>query len=342
MSAENSQPTPLEQVEVNQNQQRDLSEMSQLVHVGESGATAHRPDGKFVSNSELEQIKAHEGQINAGLKGRVEDLVKLDTLSRVHRPNGQIMSKDEIRQITDHQEQIRDGLASRYDSAPALEPEHVESQTSDSAPVEETIAELIDDFEPEIIEIDALPFSASQRVNQFFTKASLKLQELASKAKDYYSDKEKGKERKIVAAAAGVVAVAAFAGLAYYLSKNGHDTSALHDMTPDKTPTSPVDTSVHATPNFPSVEAIQPDIDVTPEVPSVNLVLDSRGDTVWDTVKEYAANNGIKMNNQQIQDEVSKILTDNNQTWESARSLPMGANITLSPERIAEIMKLKS
>lgn len=44
------------------------NELIDVVKIGKNGETAHRPDGKFVSNYELGQIDAHKDQIRGGLE----------------------------------------------------------------------------------------------------------------------------------------------------------------------------------------------------------------------------------------------------------------------------------
>jgi hypothetical protein len=92
------------------------NELSDLVTVDSNGG-AHRPDGKFLSNQNLELIAEHQDKIRSGIDelnkvnpADLNDIVAVDNKGKAHRPDGKFLSNQNLELIAEHQDQIRDGL----------------------------------------------------------------------------------------------------------------------------------------------------------------------------------------------------------------------------------------
>jgi hypothetical protein len=140
------------------------------------------------------------------------------------------------------------------------------------------------------------------------------------RARNWFSDPEKGKRRKVTAAMLGGVALAATAA-GIYLAARGHGVH--HPGTGRFLPAGPA-TAPHT---------------VLP--PPATLTLTPRSDTIWQGVLSYAAEHGVHFTPAQEgikQHIVGQVLSDNHQTWRSARNLPVGYQFVITPERAQQIL----
>lgn len=173
---------------------------------------------------------------------------------------------------------------------------------------------------------DPSPTGMKARLGRLMNKAGAKLQMLKMNAKEhltgakeYYSDEEKGKRRKIITAVAGVVAVGGAVTLAileargqgmgltaHHAAYNGHDSQL----------------------PFPNGQ---------PDVVS-NLSLE-HGSTAWGKVGEYAQQHGHTLTQLQEQFITNKVLQANGLDWTTARSLPDGFSLQMNNRLFEEWLK---
>lgn len=139
----------------------------------------------------------------------------------------------------------------------------------------------------------------------------------------WFKDPEKGKRRRVLAVAAGALALAATAvGIYFAVRHGGHYAGAEYHP-----PVSPSGTAV------PTPHQTLP--------PATTLAL-QHGDNPWHDIEAYALQQGVNLHGHPQEHRiVGEIITDNHITWSQAHHLPVGWRLVITPQRAQEIANLR-
>jgi hypothetical protein len=299
----------------------------------------HRPDGKFMSKYEIEQVAANEKLIRKGLPALMEDIVKVSDDGRGRRPDGKFLSNDEVAQISENQDQIREGAAeinpapeaAAETEEPLVRPEGVDEDAWNMLSEDEQKAavtlmaeqakadakEADDDTitEEEIAAAEANPATATAkgtrgRIKRMQERANNRLMTMYNRITGKTSDPETvNKRRKLAAVVLGASAVAG-AFLAYKgLSSGGGSGSgsATHHVV------------AGAGPGVGEVAAVA--------AGHVTAAVMKHGNTVWGIAREHL---GGHPTNGQIFHETQRLLDLNHLSWEQARHMADGTEVKLA------------
>lgn len=173
--------------------------------------------------------------------------------------------------------------------------------------------------------------------------------------KEYFTDTEQGKKRKIIAAVAGAGAV----GLALYATQKTGDNSALEHVnqgTLDASPQTGEDWGLYnqspgleLTDGAPAPADAQPVPEMqselvkvpTQETVSATMTLDP-GENIWNKSAEYLQANGIPATDANIDTVKDAVLKHQGISELEATRLPVGYEFTIPQEVIEELSKGKA
>jgi hypothetical protein len=145
------------------------------------------------------------------------------------------------------------------------------------------------------------------------------------RGKDYLSDEDKGKRRKILGGVAGIALLAGSGYAAYKLYGDitaGSSHQHAHDVA-NRASTLPKATPKPA--GFIPLPGSTP-VETTATVPTATLF---SGDTVWHEATVHLASQGISTSASNVYNETQRLLDLNNLTWAQAKDLQVGTVIQL-------------
>ena len=227
--------------------------------------------------------------------------------------------------IRDKWDELSDELK---DTLLSVQRNRIANQEVDTTTADDT--EQTDDVDNDTAQLpvnDPSPTGIKARWYATTAKATLKWHDLKERAGNYYGDEEDGKRRKITAGVIGGIALVGTATLGAYLATKGHSSGgSAHQQAAEHT-----NDVIAPAPSGAGAEALPR--------PPISLTLTGKGDTLWDQVSSYGQQHGVQLNEVQVHDISDKILTANGQTWESARSLPVGFTFNIDPSLMEEMLK---